>query len=309
MKQKMILSPVDGLRIKVLLGIPEKEPIGIVQILHGMCEHKERYQEFMEYLNNEGFITVIHDHRGHGESIRAEEDLGYMYGADASGLLQDARRVTKYVKQQFPNLPLILFGHSMGSLIASAYLKEADDEIDYLVLCGPPSNNSAVNGGIILANLIGKMKGKRHKSRVLESIVFGPYAAQYAKEKSRFAWICTRPEIVEEYDLSPLCGFTFTVDAYLALFHLLKNAYSEKGWKKSNISLPILFVGGEDDPCIGGFKHFQNSAAHLRKMGYCLVRGRLYEGMRHEILNEVNREKVFCDVSQRIKEELFKYEK
>lgn len=309
MEKVKLLSPKDALTLELLVSLPEGEPVGVVQIVHGMCEHKERYQEFMEYLNKEGYIAVIHDHRGHGKSVRSEDDLGYMYGAGAEGLLADTRRVTGYIKKRFPGLPLILFGHSMGSLIARVYLKQYDADIDYLVVCGPPSENPAVDVGIGLARLIKAVKGKRYRSRLLETIVFGAYAAKFSKEKSKFAWICSREEIVEAYDKSPLCGFTFTIDGYLALFSLLKETYSQKGWKRQNLSLPILFIGGEDDPCIGGLKKFQKAASHLRNLGYHKIRGHLYEGMRHEILNETERLKVFEDVSCRLREELTKDEK
>ena len=189
METLKLLSPKDALPLELSVSLPEGEPVGVVQIVHGMCEHKERYVEFMEYLNEEGYIAVIHDHRGHGKSVRRPEDLGYMYEGGAESLLADTRHVTAYIRKRFPGIPLILFGHSMGSLIARVYLKKYDKDIDYLVLCGPPSENPAVDMGILLARLIGAVRGKRHKSRLLEAIVFGPYAARFPKEKSRFSWI------------------------------------------------------------------------------------------------------------------------
>ena len=127
-------SEADGLEISALCICPEQKPYrAIIQLVHGMCEHKERYIPFMEYLAEQGFVTVIHDHRGHGKSVRTREDLGYMYGSGARGMLKDIEKVNCDIRKYFPDLPLILLGHSMGSLAVRAFASEHDDCMDMLL--------------------------------------------------------------------------------------------------------------------------------------------------------------------------------
>ena len=136
-------SEADGLEISVLCICPEEKPYrAIVQLVHGMCEHKERYIPFMEYLAEQGFVTVIHDHRGHGRSVRSKDDLGYMYGSGAEGMLKDIAKVNHDIRKYFPDLPLILMGHSMGSLAVRAFASEHDDCLDMLILSVPMYGNS-----------------------------------------------------------------------------------------------------------------------------------------------------------------------
>ena len=122
-----IKSPCDGLNLSVLsvLPNPRTETAGIVQLIHGMSEHKERYIRFMEFLSSNGYICIIHDHRGHGRSVKSTADLGYLYGAGFTGLVQDTEAVTQYAKSRWPGLPVHLMGHSMGSLVARSYAKRS----------------------------------------------------------------------------------------------------------------------------------------------------------------------------------------
>ena len=290
----------DGLGISVLMLIPEgknREIKGIVQLVHGMCEYKERYLPFMEYLTEQGYLAIIHDHRGHGESIREKEDLGYMYGGGADALLDDILQVTENVRARYPGLPLILMGHSMGSLAVRAFAADHDDLIDALIVCGSPSSNPARPFGSFLASVEKRLLGGKHRAKLIEKLSFGGYAAKFGKNESALAWLCSDPDVVAEYEASDYCGFTFTADGYQVLFDLMKRAYKEKGWKCSKPNLPILFIGGADDPCIGGVRKFSGSVNRMRMAGYCNVKGKLYRGLRHEILNEKENARVYRDIA------------
>ena len=243
-------SDADGLRISALSICPEEMPYkGVIQLVHGMSEHKERYEPFMEYMASLGYVAVIHDHRGHGQSVRSGDDLGYM--------------------------------------------------------CGSPSNRRARIAGSVIAKLEGKLFGMRHRSRLLEILSFGNYAARFSGEKNRNAWICSDPEVYQAYTDSELCGFTFTDDAYLALFQLMKRAYDVKHWNCTKPELPVLFISGADDPCLGNVRQFAAAVQKMRDAGYRDVKGKLYPGMRHEILNEKDRERVFRDISVYIRKKGF----
>ena len=182
-------SKADGLEISCLAVVPELERNekyrGIIQIVHGMSEYKERYIPFMEYMAERKYISVIHDHRGHGKSVRSKEDLGYMYGGGADAMLQDIHTVNCLIKDHFPGIPLILFGHSMGSLAVRAYAAHHDSCMDMLIVCGSPSNRRARIAGSVIAKLEGKLFGMRHRSRLLEILSFGNYAARFSGEKNQ----------------------------------------------------------------------------------------------------------------------------
>lgn len=304
--ESYFVSEADGLEISVMAMMPQEKPYrAVVQLVHGMSEHKERYLPFMEYLAGKGYVTVIHDHRGHGKSVKNKQDLGYMYGGGAEAMLKDIGTVNRKTREVFPEIPLILMGHSMGSLAVRAFAGEHDDCMDMLIVCGSPSNRRARIAGSVIAKLEGKLFGMRHRSRLLEILSFGNYAARFSGEKNRNAWICSDPEVYQAYTDSELCGFTFTDDAYLALFQLMKRAYDVKHWNCTKPELPVLFISGADDPCLGNVRQFAAAVQKMRDAGYRDVKGKLYPGMRHEILNEKDRERVFRDISVYIRKKGF----
>lgn len=299
-------SEADGLSISLMAILPNKKPYrAAVQLVHGMSEHKERYIPFMEYLAGRGYVTVIHDQRGHGKSVKNIRDLGYMYGGGADAMLTDIGTVNEKIHEAFPGLPVILMGHSMGSLAVRAFAGQHDDCMDMLIVCGSPSKNPALRIGTVIASMEKKLFGARHKSYLLEAMSFGSYAVPFRKEKNKNAWICSDRQVYETYTESKLCGFTFTDDGYLALFELMRRAYDVKNWKCTNKKLPVLFIGGAKDPCIGGARKYAKAVRSMRTAGYTDVKGKLYPEMRHEILNEKNKEKVYRDVVVYLKKKGF----
>lgn len=300
-----LCSRVDNLELSVLRTEPDGGIRGVIQIVHGMSEYKERYLPFMEYMTDRGFVCVIHDHRGHGKSIRAVEDLGYMYGGGARAMVEDIRRVNDFIHRRYAHKKVILLGHSMGSLAVRTYLKKYDSSMNLVILSGSPSKNPALPVGMAMVAAQKKIFGARHPGRLIETISFGPYALRFKGEKSRFAWTCSDPEVVTEYDNSPLCGFTFSADAYQALFQLMQETYSSKGWNCRRPNLPVLFVSGADDPCMDNIRKFKQAVDHMRHVGYRHVRGKVYPGMRHEILNERRKERVYRDLYLYIRKQLF----
>lgn len=299
-------SEADGLGISVLAVLPDERPCkGILQLVHGMSEYKERYLPFMEYMAARGYVTIIHDHRGHGKSVYSKKDLGYMYGGGAAAMLKDIETVNRGVRKEFPGVPLILFGHSMGSLAVRAFAAEHDDCMDMLIVCGSPSKNPARPLGQVIAKAESAVFGAAHKSRFLEGISFGAYAMRFRRDKNCTAWICSDKAVAEEYNTSEYCGFTFTDDGYLALFELMERAYNIKRWKCTNPGMPVLFVSGADDPCMTDVRHFAKAVQAMRSAGYRDVKGKLYPGMRHEILNEKGKEKVYRDIAVYMKKKGF----
>ncbi len=292
-----IVSRQDGLDLAVLYMQPEGRFCkGIVQIVHGMSEYKERYLPFMEFLAKHGYASVIHDHRGHGESVKSKADYGYMYEVGTDGFLDDILAVNALAGEKMPGIPLIMFGHSMGSLAARSLMREYDAVLDGLILSGAPCKNTAVGAAIILVKLQKMIFGGKHIANLLAVLSFRAYSKRFAGEGSSFAWINSAPAVVAAYDADPACGFTFTVDGFQTLFELMNRTFRKAGWRCSKHALPILFMAGAEDPCIKNKKKFKEEVDFMKGVGYQDVQSILYEGMRHEILNEPDKQKVFEDV-------------
>lgn len=292
-----LTSKSDGLELSVLTCTCEGTPRAVFQLVHGMCEHKERYVPFMEYLASKGYASVIHDHRGHGESVRSAEDLGYFYEGGWQALVDDIRTVNSMAHDRWPGIPLFLFGHSMGSMAVRSYAKRYDDTIDALFVCGCPSFNSGAAAGKLLSRAIGAVKGARHRPKLIQKMAFGGYARKFAGESSPNCWVCSDVSTVEKYDADPLCNYMFTANGFENLFSLMQDCYSSGGWKMSRPSLPVRFISGAEDPCLISPKSFENAVENMRRVGYSDVKSRLYPGMRHEILNESGKEGVWEDAA------------
>lgn len=295
---KTLESTADNLPISMAAILPDgpAEPACILQLVHGMCEHKERYFPFMEYMASHGFACFIHDHRGHGASVKDSGDLGYFYEGGMEGMIEDIRSVTLEARKAFPGIPVILFGHSMGSMAVRSFAKRYDNMISALIVCGSPSYNPASGIGKVLANLFRKLCGDRYRPRLIQKISFGSFGRKFRESGSPNAWICSDPEIVEAYDNDPLCSFQFTADGFVNLFSLMQDAYSESGWKVSNPDMPVLFVSGTEDPCLINPCKFKDAVDRVSAAGYRNVHSRLYPSMRHEILNETGKEQVWKDL-------------
>lgn len=292
MKIETIISDRDQLKLEVAI-LECESPKGIVQISHGMSEHKERYYPFMEYLKQNNFITVIHDHRGHGNSVKSKEDLGYFYEENSQYIVDDLYQVTSYIKKQYPNLPVYLFSHSMGTLVARNYLKKHDQEIEKIVLCGPPTENKLAGLGIQFAKISKKIKGDRNRSQFLNQLTFGNYNKNY---KIQNEWICSNIEKVNQYNQDELSGYIFTTNGFINLYGLMKNAFNKKNWNIQNPNLKILVIAGSDDPVIQNKNKFENLINFLRSLGYKNITSKLYPKKRHELLNEVDHESIYQDI-------------
>ncbi len=297
-KDIVLKSNCDNLSISTTMFIPDVDIKGIFQISHGMAEHKERYYDFLEYLTKQGYVTIISDHRGHGKSVKEKEDLGYFYDDNAQCIVEDLHQITLYVKELYPNKEMILFGHSMGSMAVRKYIKKYDRDIDKLIVCGSPSKNTFVNLAIFIIKTMKIFRGERYKSNFIQNLAIGNYNKSIKNPKSNNSWICANNETVEKYDDDELCGFIFTLNGFENLFKLMRDIYTKEGWELNNKELPILFIAGSDDPVIINEDKWKESQEFLRKIGYTNVKGKLYKGLRHEILNEKNKQEIYEDIIQ-----------
>lgn len=297
----VVTSFQDSLEIHASIIEPDGKAKGIVQLVHGMSEHRKRDTSFMKYLASQGFVCVLHDHRGHGESVKAKEDLGYFYEHSGTYIVEDTHQITYLMKQRYPDLPYYMFGHSMGSLVARAYIKKYDYELDGLFICGSPSKNPMAFMGLCLVKILASIKGDHYRSPFVQHMAFGSYNKKFVPVQSENAWICSDEEVVKKYDEDEKCGFIFTLNGFENLFRLLRNVYDDSNWILLKKDLPIIFIAGEDDPCIGNEMKFNQAYTFLKRIGYQNVQAKLYPHVRHEIILDKSHEEVYDDVVTSIK--------
>lgn len=290
-----VRSSFDELDLSVLICRPEGTPKAVVQLVHGMAEHKERYLPFIEFLCSNGYACIMHDHRGHGSSVKNTEDLGYMYSGGSEAVIEDIKAVNRHAASIFPESAIYLFGHSMGSLAVRCFIKRYDSLIDGLIVCGSPSRNPAAGAGKTLTKIISAIKGDRHRPAIVQKMAFDSFNKNFVMEGQN-AWLSTDKAVVKAYNASPLCGYTFTANGFIGLFDLMQDTYSTGGWNVSRPELPVHFIAGSDDPCITSRKDFDDAVSHMKNVGYKAVTSHLYEGFRHEILNETEKQKVWDDI-------------
>lgn len=263
MESFKVLSPSDALELDCLAALPSGKPCAAVQILHGMCETKEKYIPFMEYLSSKGIASVIHDQRGHGRSIRDASDLGYMYSGGWEAMTGDALEVRRAAQELFPECSHALLGHSMGSLVARSVVKRYDSDVDCLILCGCPGYNPWCSMGQALTRMLGRLKGDRHRSHLLQRLTFGSGGAG-----------SDRPG-----------GFIFTVNGFSTLASLMRDSGSADGWTARNPQLRVLFASGEEDRYMRSRASFVRMVRSITEAGYRDTRIAVYPGMPHDILN------------------------
>lgn len=296
MKTNLTLdSAYDGLHLSVMVVSPEKKLEAVIQISHGMCGCKERYIPFMNYMAEHGVACVACDHRGHGASVKSADDLGYMYSGGYTALVEDMKLVSDWTHRTFPDVPLVLLGHSMGSMAARLYAKKYDSSISGLIVCGSPGYTVLAPLGKFLTGLLCLFNDGRMRPTFIQEMTSARYNRRFSSE-GRLAWVCSDPDVRKEMMENPLCNYSFTANGMHNLMSMMVETYSPGGWKVSNPDLPVAFLSGEDDACMLGETGLHRAAAQMYGAGYHNVTAALFSNMRHEILNEVDRKVVWDDV-------------
>lgn len=289
---------LEDLPIATKVWLPDATAVrkGVVQIAHGMCEMKERYDRAISVFTDMGYVCVISDLRGHGENVEFEKDYGYIGEDGANLMVEDLHAVTIYIKNNFPDLPIILMGHSMGALLARAYTKKYDEDIDMLVTLGCPSANIFRHVGVGLTGLMSVFLDDHETNKLLDKMIMGNFNKAFANEGIPNSWLCTDKKIVEDYNKNSKCGFNFTINGYNTLCKLVCQAFSKRGWAMKNPELRVVILAGADDPCMISRENFVKTVDIIKKVGYKNTVSKLYKGMRHEILNEPNYKEVIEDI-------------
>ena len=228
-----------------------KKPVGVIQIAHGMIDHIERFEEMAEYFTGKGFVVAGNDHLGHGDSVNSDEDLGYFakgnHGADF--LIKDMHRLTLIMKKNYPDLPYVLIGHSMGSYMSRKYASIYGDELDGVIFLGTGNQPKAVvDSGLKLAHIAKLVRGERYRSELLNTIMFGAYNKRIKDNRTANDWLTKDTKIVDEYLSDPKCSYKFTANAYIGFLNVIKYDIDKKNIAKTPDKLPVLFASGLEDP-------------------------------------------------------------
>ena len=276
---------------------PAEPPCGVVQLIHGIAEHVERYDGFASYLNTLGYLVVAQDHMGHGKSGGNALARGYFFGGWFAAA-DDTYQLLKDTMSKYPAMPYVLFGHSMGSFLARTILaKYPDSGISGCIICGTGWMPDAVLGmGKSTANMICKLCGEENPSKLLQSLMFGSYNKRVEHPRTSFDWLTRDAHMVDAYVSDPNCGFV--ASAGLARDMLTGMQYIQKPETLSqmNHDLPVLFVAGSDDPVGNYGVGVMDAVDEFKKAGMQNVSSKLYPLCRHEILNEINKDEVYQDI-------------
>ena len=294
----------DGVsKIHCVKWTPEGEPVAVLQIVHGMVEYIERYRPFAEYLNRQGFVVVGHDHIGHGESVANEDEWGIMHAKHPSDIMvEDIYSHYKMTKEDYPRIPYFIMGHSMGSYMTRKCLCVKAKEMDGLsgaVIMGTGTEAPAtINAGLAVINLLAFFRSDNYRSTFVRDMTYSAPYKQYdcTGATPDNSWLTKDTEIVKKYYSDPKCTYVFSLGAYRGLVESTKYDNKAENIAKMKKDLPVFFVSGAADPVGNMGKGVQAAYDKFQAAGMQDLSIKLYEGDRHEILNELDRETVYKDI-------------
>lgn len=284
--------------IYVRQWMPDGPVRAVLQIAHGVAEHIERYDPFMEFLAGQGFAVAGNDHLGHGRSARNESELGYFARERGwNKVVGDIHRLHCRLKQEFPEVPVFLFGHSMGSFLSRTYAIVNGGDLDGLIICGTGHQaRPVVASGMAAAALEMKRRGGDYHSQQLNDLAFGGYNRGFGTVRTVSDWITRDPDVVDAYMDDPWCGFIPTAELFYEMMRGISFVTDSRQIDRMPKDLPVLMISGAADP-VG-----ENGKGVLRAYHAFISAGmedatlKLYPGARHELLNELNRQDVYQDL-------------
>ena len=285
-------------KIHARMCVPDAEPRAIVQIIHGIAEYIDRYDEFMSFLADNGIIAVGTDHLGHGKSIESDEQTGFFaYDNGWDYVVRDEEVLRLAMHENYPELPIIVFGHSMGSFMTRTLLIRYPDAFNAAIISGTGNQGAAlVNGGLIMGNLVTGLKGAHYYSKFLNNLAFGSYNKIYDNPKTEYDWLSRDEANVQKYIDDPLCGFIPSCSLFRDMMTGVKFITNKKNLTAMNKDMPVYFMSGDMDPVGECGKGVQKAYNNFLEAGMKDVSIKLYPGGRHEMLNEINKDEVYTDI-------------
>ncbi|MDD7794748.1 alpha/beta hydrolase [Clostridium sp. 'White wine YQ'] len=291
------LTAEDGKSLYIYCWDKVDNPKGMIQIFHGMAEHSGRYKEFAEYLNSNGFIVYSSDHRGHGKTADTAEEIGIIGENGFNAIVEDKHLIFEQMKQEHPELPMFLLGHSFGSFLAQEYIIRYGKELKGVVLSGSAAQKGAeVYLGGLISSFQRMISGEKKQSKLLDTLSFGNYNKRFKEDGHKFSWLSTDLKEVKKYEEDPFCGTVFSIGFFYYLMKGLSNLYKKERLNLIQKELPIYIISGENDPVGGDGKLVKRLFEIYKEIGIRDVKMKLYPSLRHEILNEVKKKEVYEDI-------------
>jgi len=292
------LNTADGAALFVYRWLPDTPAKAAVQIAHGLAEHAGRYARLAEALTGAGYAVYAADHRGHGRTAPTAADLGFF--AEGEGwrrCLDDLWQLNRQIAAEHPGLPVVLVGHSMGSFMAQHFISEHGEALAGVVLSGTDGKPGALaSAGRLIARLERLRLGPRGRSALIHALAFGVFNKAFAPTRTPADWLSRDPAEVDKYVADPLCGFVATTQNWIDLLDALPEIAKPDRQALIPKQLPIHIISGSADPVSDGTKRLQQLLAAYRAAGLERVTHRFYEGARHELFNETNRDEVTRDL-------------
>ena len=283
----------DGREIQLYVWDNVAHPKAVVKIAHGMAEHSARYDDFAQFLNSRGYIVVMNDHRGHGLTA-AKDSLGYEEGDMWTNNVRDQLAVLDYCREKY-NLPLFVMGHSYGSFVTQAVIEEHPDVAGF-VLCG---SNYIKGASFSLCRVIARgmcrHRGGRYPAQLIVNLSFKMYEKKFPGNN---AWLNRDEAEVKKYNDDAMNGFVCSANFYRTFMNGIANLYKKAYYTQINTEKPLLIIAGSDDP-VGAYSKGVKKMEkfYTNKVKVADVTTHLYDGARHEILNEKCKEQVYNDVA------------
>lgn len=291
----VLLRP-EGSRLVLRHQQAQSTARGVIHINHGLAEHSERYTEFAKILSNAGYHVYAQDHRGHGHNIGAEHPKSMFAMRDgAAKVLNDVDCINQLIKERHPGLPVILFGHSMGGLIAFNYALQKPENINGLSIWNSNFGNKSER---IFARFMLKvermLKGSDVPSQFLPKVTFRSWAKQVqpspCTSPTMFDWLSSDQTVVDAYLKDPLCGFDPSVSMWLDIFQWMEQGDRQKNWERLPKNLPIRFHAGALDPATNFGQAVTAFATRLQQLSFSDISHKIYTHSRHETLLDQERE-------------------
>ena len=270
----------------------------IFQIVHGMVESMERYDDFACFLTDKGFLVVGNDHLGHGKTAVNGKGFGYFAKENADVILvRDVHRLKKITEEQYPGIPYFIMGHSMGSFIFRKYMTMYGKGIDGAIVMGTGYMPAYMTGGgIILCKILKLFYGERHVSNLVYKLAFGAYNKRIENPATPSDWLSTDAAVVDAYCNNPMCQFRFTLNGYITLFTLISYVNKKKNLLTIPKDLPVYITSGNEDPVGNYGKSPKKIYDIFKSLGIKDVEIKMYDNYRHEPLNEAGHEKVYENI-------------
>ena len=292
--------------IHALKCIPDGKPKAVVQIAHGIAEYIGRYKDFMAFLADNGYLAVGNDHLGHGETIALGGEQGFFAESDGwNYVVSDMVRLHDKISAEYPDIPYVFFGHSMGSFLTRTYLIDHPDKYDAAIISGTGHQSPLmVFGGYALATLAVKKDGPHAIGTQLNDVAFGAYNKGFENPRTAFDWLSRDNEVVDRYINDPLCGFVATVSLFRDMMGGIKYITKQQNINRMNKDKPVYFMSGASDPVGENGKGVNKAYKAFCNAGLKDIMIRLYPDGRHEMLNELNKADVYKDILNWLKEKI-----